>query len=302
MTVAIVSLFWAFSGARADGDLMGDGVETTENGSQIISADFTYQGYLEQSGAAVTDSCDMRFTFYASATGGVAIGAAQTSNNVSVDDGIFAVELAAGTLFQNEARYIEIAVDCGGGLITLSPRQEITAAPYAHTLRPGATVAGNQPSTGMVNLENRGASGDGLRIDTTGGGDDGIQISGAGDDGVYIANAGDDGVHIQSATGDGVYVENATAIGVNVANAAQHGVRGITSSNAHSGGLFINSGSAAANGVGVYAQANSGAAADVVLGGDSSSASGDNGVISSDPAYASQRHFHRQQRCCGCPS
>lgn len=49
-----------------------------------------------------------------------------------MSDGYFTVQLDFGdSVFTGDARWLEIAVGCGSGATILSPRQELTAAPYA---------------------------------------------------------------------------------------------------------------------------------------------------------------------------
>jgi hypothetical protein len=79
--------------ARADGD-----------------ASFTYQGHLQNGGAPVNDVCDFQFSLWDAAgsgppTGGVQIGATQTTSAISVTNGLFTVQLDfGGSAFTGEAR------------------------------------------------------------------------------------------------------------------------------------------------------------------------------------------------------
>jgi hypothetical protein len=87
-------------------------------------------------------------------------------------------------------------------------------------------------------------------------------------------------VEVNSASGDGVHVASATYDGVHVASAGRYGVNATTTSASYYGGQFLNS---AADGAGLYARGGSNTAADLVLGGASST--NDDGRIQSDPAY-----------------
>jgi len=97
--------------------------------------EFTYQGKLQLAGQPVNDTCDFRFRLYDAAGGGVQIGAQLTAANVTVVDGIMTVDLDFGPgIFTGGNRFLEIDVRCpagAGAYTTLSPRQPITAAPYA---------------------------------------------------------------------------------------------------------------------------------------------------------------------------
>jgi hypothetical protein len=98
---------------------------------------FTYQGQLKSGSTPYDGVCDFQFTFYDAVTGGVASGA-QTLTSVTVSKGLFTVQL--GYTFTGQQRWLEVAVRCpagSGAYITLSPRQMITAAPYAMSLMPG---------------------------------------------------------------------------------------------------------------------------------------------------------------------
>lgn len=133
--------------ARAEGEA-GGGTESAAGPAApdvIASAAFSYQGQLKLNGALVNGNCDMAFRLYDAAAGGNQVGSAITTT-VSVNNGLFTTALDFGTgPFDGEANWIESRVRCpsgSGSFITLSPRQQILAAPYALTLRPGATISG----------------------------------------------------------------------------------------------------------------------------------------------------------------
>jgi len=71
-----------------------------------------------------------------SATGGQLIAPAVVSEGVAVTDGRFTLELDFGPgVFDGDPRWLEIAArhPAGSGeYVTLSPRQQLMAAPYAH--------------------------------------------------------------------------------------------------------------------------------------------------------------------------
>lgn len=102
----------------------------------ILGTAFTYQGELRSSGIPVAGSCDFQFTLFATASGGIAVGGPISVNNVTpASDGRFTVNLDFGSnVFDGNERYLEVAVrsPSGGGAFTiLSPRQHLTATPYA---------------------------------------------------------------------------------------------------------------------------------------------------------------------------
>ncbi len=115
------------------------------------SAAFTYQGQLVYNGTAVNGTCDLTFRLYDSAGNGAnQIGLNQQKPNVSVNDGLFTVALDFGDgAFSGDARYLQIGINSctnGASSVTL-PLIELTAAPYALGLRPGAVISG---STGTM--------------------------------------------------------------------------------------------------------------------------------------------------------
>ncbi|HXF68556.1 MAG TPA: hypothetical protein VNK89_02010, partial [Thermoflexus sp.] len=97
---------------------------------------FTYQGQLKSGGSPVNGNCDFQFSLWDAASGGTQVGTTQTRTGVAVSGGYFTIpdlDFGAGA-FQGDARWLEVAVRCpagGGSYTTLSPRQALTAAPYA---------------------------------------------------------------------------------------------------------------------------------------------------------------------------
>jgi hypothetical protein len=108
--------------------------------AQALSAAFTYQGELRLASGPASANFDMQFRLYSAEAGGSQIGATVAANSVAVAGGLFAVPLDFGPAqFAGERQWLEIAIrPAGGGVFeTLSPRTEVTAAPYAW----GAAVA-----------------------------------------------------------------------------------------------------------------------------------------------------------------
>jgi len=92
---------------------------------------FTYQGKLSDTGSPTTNY-DFEFRLWDALTGGNLL-ATQAHANVPVTNGLFSVKVDLGSSFSSGApRYLEIAVkNVGAGSFTiLSPRQQITSAPY----------------------------------------------------------------------------------------------------------------------------------------------------------------------------
>ncbi len=105
---------------------------------------WTYQGQLQRSGAAYTGTCNFQFSLWDAVSAGTQLGATQPINSVNVVNGLFTVTLDFGDLFSGNARWLGTSVQCSGdgGFTPLDPRQPLTAAPYALSLRPGATISG----------------------------------------------------------------------------------------------------------------------------------------------------------------
>ncbi len=128
-----------------------------------VGTAITYQGQLTKNSAAVTGSCDMQFKLWDTLTAGTQQGSTLTRTSVGVSQGVFTVNNLdfGSTPFDGDALYIEVAVKCSGdaSYVTLSPRQALTAAPYALSLRPGALVYGPTHGLGIHAI----AMGTGLR-------------------------------------------------------------------------------------------------------------------------------------------
>jgi hypothetical protein len=96
---------------------------------------FTYQGRLTDGGSPADGEYDLRFRLFNAASGGSQVGSTVTRGNVDVSDGVFTVQLDfGGGPFRGQARWLEIGVRPGastGSYTSLTPRQELTAAPYA---------------------------------------------------------------------------------------------------------------------------------------------------------------------------
>jgi len=182
---------------------------------------FTYQGRLLDGGSPVDVACDFQFSLWTDSLTGSQVGSTQTASSVDVDDGYFSAPLDFGaSAFEGDTRYLQIAVRSpagSGAYTTLSGRVALTAAPYAHSLRPGAVIASD--SAGQL--------GSVLYVEDT---YTGVFISAAFEGkstqgtGVHGLSTSGYGVEGTSATGNGVYGEATAASGTN------YGVYGKTNS------------------------------------------------------------------------
>ncbi|HZS48069.1 MAG TPA: tail fiber domain-containing protein [Blastocatellia bacterium] len=119
-------------------------VTTTSASGQTSS--FTYQGKLTDGTAAANGTYQMTFTLFDSATNGIQIGIQNVNNSVSVSQGVFTVRLDFGVpAFSGADRWLEVAAKKPGDptFTVLSPRQQITSAPYAITAANVNTTSGN---------------------------------------------------------------------------------------------------------------------------------------------------------------
>jgi hypothetical protein len=125
---------------------------------------FTYQGRLNDSGQPANGVYDLQFTIYDAPTNGNLIAGPVTNSVAGVDNGLFTVSLDFGAgVFTGPARWLEIAARTNGGaaFATLSPRQDLTAAPYA--ILAGDVVPGNA-NVARLNVPNTATTATGVPI------------------------------------------------------------------------------------------------------------------------------------------
>lgn len=97
-----------------------------------VGPEITYQGELRTGANPATGSHDFRFRLYTAPVGGLQVGA-QLAATRNLTDGKFTVELAWPGAYTGAALWIEIDVRTGANPFqTLTPRQKLTAAPFAH--------------------------------------------------------------------------------------------------------------------------------------------------------------------------
>lgn len=122
----------------AVGTFQGAGTTCALHCAAKLPTAFTYQGQLKQAGVPLGGSADLEFSLWTSAKGGDQVGSTLFKENVLVAGGLLSVLLDFGiNVFNGNARWLEIAVrsphDPGDTELftSLSPRQLITATPYA---------------------------------------------------------------------------------------------------------------------------------------------------------------------------
>lgn len=108
----------------------------TSVGAQVpLSSEFTYQGFLQEGGIGANGQYDFELSLFDAESGGTQMGSTLSFEDIDVEGGLFTLVLDFGSaVFSGEAIWLEIAVRAGadtGAYFTLSPRQAVTAAPYA---------------------------------------------------------------------------------------------------------------------------------------------------------------------------
>jgi len=111
---------------------------------------FTYQGRLDAGGGPYTGLAEMQFSLWDAASGGNQLGGTLTFSPVGVTNGLFSVSLDFGNQFTGANRWLEIALRTNLlGFTTLSPRQPLTATPYAIT---AGNLTGTLPASQLSGL------------------------------------------------------------------------------------------------------------------------------------------------------
>lgn len=124
-----------------------------------IGSAFTYQGYLASDDTPVGGSCDFQFSLYDALVRGTLVAGPLEKTDVPATEGYFTVQLDFGDVFDGTALWLAIAVKCNDDVLytSLAPRQELTAAPYALSLQPGAVISGSaDPVLHVVNHQEAG--------------------------------------------------------------------------------------------------------------------------------------------------
>jgi hypothetical protein len=94
---------------------------------------FTYQGRLASGGNAATGLYDFSFALYDAASNGNQAGSTLSTNAVAVTNGTFTVTLDFGNQYGGSALWLAVWVKTNnaGSYTALTPRQQLTPAPYA---------------------------------------------------------------------------------------------------------------------------------------------------------------------------
>ncbi len=108
-------------------------ISATSSAQTPLTSEWTYQGALDFEGTPLNETVDLQFTLWDADTSGNQVGTTLSAGAVPVVDGRFTVALDFGTnAFNGDARWLEIAVArTDAPMVSLSPRQPLTVAPYA---------------------------------------------------------------------------------------------------------------------------------------------------------------------------
>jgi hypothetical protein len=181
VVLVLLSMTWGSARSSSEASPLGSG--------------FTYQGYLEDSaGHPINGDCDFIFRLWDAESGGAQVGSDSPAGAINVAKGYFTALLNASgefgsAAFKGDARWLSVSLRCPAGsgtYTTLTPRQPLTAAPYAISLKPGAQITGQVANGNGLSATNTTTSGYGFGIK---GQTDAIQ--GAGVYGYASASGGD---------------------------------------------------------------------------------------------------------------
>ena len=245
--------------------------------SLAIGSGFTYQGRLVIGGNPASGNYDLVFTLFDAATGGNQIGSPITVLTQTLSIGTFTVPLDFGSsAFQGDARWLQISVRPSGSptYTILSPRQALTPAPYALSLKPGAVISGAISNGGVLTTRANshfgyaleGDNADGIGIYGTSINSRGVVGESTNGNGTYGTSSNGDGVQGFSGNANGVegFSVNGNGVTGQTGGAGDVGVRGIADNGTSAKGVSGSSVSGfggyftSTNGVGVYSVSSSG--------------------------------------------
>ncbi len=249
---------------------------------QMLAATSPIREQLSDNGSPASGDYEFSFKLYDALAAGAQVGGTATQV-LTVVDGLFTATPSFGDVFDGTALYLEIGVRPSGSLdpfTTLTPRQTLTAAPYALTLRPGADVVGNTTSDASISAHNTATTGTtsyALRGETDSASGSAAAIYGQ----VTSTSPGGFSAGVRG-------VNNGTGgNGIGVWGSQAGSGWGLYGTSVTGYGAFITASSA--GGRGLYARAGSNVDADIILGGNNNT--DEDGRIISDPIYSGSDIF-----------
>jgi hypothetical protein len=138
-----------------------------------LTSTFTYQGQLKNGSSVVNNTaCQMAFRLYDDPSASTNLIGSPITSTVPVTNGLFTVGLNFGSsAFDGNGRWLDIQIiNCGSGFAQLTPRQSLTAAPYA-LFANNADLLDGKDSSAFINLSLRPAlpgPGEATTVDSAG--------------------------------------------------------------------------------------------------------------------------------------
>lgn len=114
-----------------------------------LGTEFSYQGYLTESGVPASGAYDLQFRLFDAAAGGAQVGPTVARDDVPLQAGLFNVALDFGSVFAGQSLWLEVSMRPGetaGAFTLLGNRQAILPAPYA-LYAAGGGVGGSNADT-----------------------------------------------------------------------------------------------------------------------------------------------------------
>ncbi|MEJ2598547.1 MAG: YncE family protein [Anaerolineales bacterium] len=122
--------------------------------ASTVPTAISYQGrLLDHNGSPVNGTLAITFRVYTQPSGGSALVTYNTA--VPVEQGLFNVQIPVDEgIFDGQALWLGVQVE--GDAQEMTPRQPLLPAPYAFSLRPGATISGSLPAgnAGVLHVVN----------------------------------------------------------------------------------------------------------------------------------------------------
>ena len=115
---------------------------------------FTYQGRLQNNGSPASGTYNLTFALFNTNISGVAIAGPVTNTAVNVSNGLFTVLIDFGSgAFTGASNWLEIGIESNGitTFTILTPRQQLTPAPYAIYASKSATALTANSASTVVN-------------------------------------------------------------------------------------------------------------------------------------------------------
>jgi len=126
------------------------------NSASAQGTAFTYQGRLNTGGSPANGTYDIAFSLYTANAGGVAVAGPVTNSAVGVTNGLFTTTVDFGNVLTGASNWLAIAVSTNGAnaFSTLSPRQQLTPAPYAIYAENANSLAGPVSASQLTSIGN----------------------------------------------------------------------------------------------------------------------------------------------------